>query len=171
MILLALSALLCSSCKEVDQPTNSNQSQESLEDWIVGTWTLTEISQQNGTISVNGFQTSTFTATGEDVTGMITFTDSPKSYSNISSYNSVMTIVIAGQTTTQTIPIAGTGSGTWSLDTDENIVLSSSGKDETFEVLESSENRIKVKFPFEQSETTGPVTTLTKAEVIAVYQK
>ena len=67
------------SCKEVETPTNSDQ-KEGLASWLPGIWTLTEVTQMNGSISINGFQTSTFTGVGENV---VTVTPDPNICSSV----------------------------------------------------------------------------------------
>ncbi|MFY0643886.1 MAG: hypothetical protein JXR19_05420 [Bacteroidia bacterium] len=165
-----LSLLVISSCKEVETP-NSPDPKDGLESWLPGKWNLTEVSQENGIISVNGFQTSTFTSVGKNIIGSIEFTKNPDEYSSSTSYDNVMTVVILNQTTEQTIPINGTDSGSWSVNDQDNIELVSSTQTTEYEVLESSSTRIKVKFPWLLTQTNTGITTVTSADVIAVYQK
>ena len=172
LLLIALGTIICHSCKEVEQPASpSEENKETLEDWLPGTWNLTEVQQENGVISVNGFQTSTFTAVGKNISGSISFTENPNEYNSSASYDNVMTVTIFNQTTEQTIPINGTDNGSWTIDAQENIELTSTSGTTSYEVLESSSSRIKVKFPWSLTQSNSGVTTVTSADVIAVYQK
>ncbi len=173
IVYILFATLLFSSCKEVIvEDPKANNGTETIEDWLPGSWSLKAISQENGVIKINGFQTGSFTAVGENVQGTIVFNENPKTFSTTASYTSKMTVTIANQTSTQSIPINGTDNGSWDIDDNDDILITGSNNTEQlYEVIEASSSKIIVKFKLLISETANGFTTETTADVIATYEK
>lgn len=176
LLLFALSMGLFVSCSNDDDSTTPID--ESL---IPGTWSLTGISSENGSVTATADAlplpvSGSYTVSGKDITAQVTFTESSTEDPNTFTSSGGFTIEAEATFPTldpitfeETIPDF-IGSGEWRVE-GNRLIISSEGEEQFFEISNLTAESITLKVPINETveeqgftlEITGiQVFTLTK---------
>lgn len=160
-IFLALVVMFASCEKEESSTTTTTNAVNNNTDTTViisnilpGTWIIDDVQQSNGKSYLPGTSTlvSTFTGTGQNVQGTMSFSTNPNQASQSLSYDLVLDIKfqnpgLPNQTQTITLP-ATSSSGTWAIDNDSNIVYTDSSNTKLYyDVVSKSANQLEISTP------------------------
>ena len=153
--------LLFLSCSE-DDPIGVN----TLENQLVGTWKLTEITQEGTTTTdLQGVPiTSDFTSEGKNINAQVTFTQNPNNFTSSGNYTSVVTITFLGQGTTQEIPVQiddFLNQGTWSINGSE-LTITQNSEAQTAIITEITDTTLKFEIEVNQEVVAQGITSTTE---------
>ncbi len=162
LLLFLTSSILFTSCDK-DDDSVSIEIDETL---IPGEWDLTALNVENGkTITITGDQriNESYTSFGKNFELLVSFSDSSFLYSALSYgvYTSVITTTFSGESTTKEVLISDfLPDGKWN--TEGNLlIITKDGVSKSFEILELSQNTIRLKTEINETKETleGSITT------------
>lgn len=162
------------SCSEDDTDTVIDES------FLSGTWSLTEITSENGTVTLTSDVlplpvSGNYSVSGENITSQIIFTVGGENEDNTFTSSGGFTLIGEATFTTQD-PIRieedvteFLGEGTWTVENNE-LTITSSGTSETFP-LTGNENTIRLTFPIDETVEENGVTLDISGTQIFVFTK
>ena len=118
---------------------------------LLGTWTLTEESQEGvASIILQGVPlTGSITSTSKDLDASITFSENPSVLTVVGSYTEIITASFATLTRTEEIPVVlnnELSQGTWSL-SQGVITLSGGNEVQEINIIELTGTTLKIEIP------------------------
>ncbi len=166
---LFLFALILFSCSGDD-----DNSQESHDSKLIGTWNLSALEVTNGSaiVTVNGSSTNgSFNALGKDYDATLTFTESPNQVNYEGTYAVTLNYSVLGQTVTQEVPgEALSGDASWEV-VGDTLVTTETGVSTKFFIKELTNTSLKLERVYnEQQEINGQNVTF-QGELYAAFTK
>jgi hypothetical protein len=177
--LLLCSAVVLASCSKDDDDDSGNNAggnsgSVTLSSVIEGEWDLVSFEQQNGSTSVNGNPTATFSSVGRDFEGGMIF-NSDGSMSADMGYTTDLETVVAGvQTITETITFPKTQtSGTYQvLSNTEIAAIGVAGSDPiTYTVSNLTATTMTWTAPITATQSQGGITNTSTFDVVIGLEK
>jgi len=156
--ILSLSILVFFASCEKDDPS-FNQAD------AAGTWTLTSMTCNDGSVAVSGSGippiTSTYTASGKDYNVTVAF-NADGTYNSQGSYTAVLKINYSG-TIQETEVDSGvfTGTGTWSL-SGNTLTTTTAGETSSGTIEELTSSKMVIAVSINETDTSSGFTTTTK---------
>ena len=146
------SIILFISCNNSEDSTPIDTTAQ--EDDLVGTWSLTEITQDGtATATVQGVPVETnYTSFGKNIDAQIVFTQNPNNFTASGGFTSVVTVTLLGQSTTEEFPIVIDGvlnQGTWEVNQGV-ITVTQNSDSQAFNITELTDTRLKLEIELKQ---------------------
>jgi len=152
-ILFISITLFLFSCNEDDAtPIDTNAQEQDL----IGTWNLTEESQDGKVISEQGIEVGTITSVGKDMDAQIVFTANPNNFTGSGGYTDVVNVSVLGQSIAEEEVVVSINDlinqGSWSID-QGILTLTANSVDQTANITELTTTTLKVEFDIEETST------------------
>lgn len=158
-----------------DNQNNNNNTKANLSNIIEGDWKLTSLEQKNGETKTNGTVITTFSGSGSDFQGVITFNTDGTVRSEIA-YKMTQVLTVSGTTQTVTTDIPGTVTkGNYEIlsNTEIKTSVTAAGNNTptTFEVSGLSPTTMTWESKIEQTTTQGGATATTTFDLTYALEK
>lgn len=181
LAIMLASAIACSKDDKDDvtnNPTTNNNGNNGNNNptpaqMIVGDWEMNGF-DQDGDATSGGTTVYTYTMVGSNFSGLFSF-KSDNTYENSTEYDIDMTMTIPGfgnQTVNQTVNTSD--SGTWTINTDGDLVIISDSNTNAPQVLEIatiSNNKLILKGSISQQQTQGGITATVTGNSTLSFEK
>ena len=134
---------------------------------LVGTWSLTEITQDGtATSTVQGVPVETnYTSFGKNIDAQIAFSQNPNNFTASGGFTSVVTVTLLGQSTSQEFPIVIDGvlnQGTWEVN--QGIITVTQNNDsQSLNITQLTDTQLKLEIELKQDVVIQGTTFSTKS--------
>lgn len=165
-IFLLILPVVIFSCSKEDDPIPTSEG-------MVGEWSMTALSYKGSTTTkVSGFSAKAdFTGTGKDIDFVTTFTADPNNVSSEGSYTIVLKTTIAGQSTTEEVPLDEViMDGTWSLE-GRTLTVTNGDLSQDATVTKQSDTTLQFKVDVTETEGDADISVTTVLHAVYTFEK
>lgn len=141
---LAIITTACSKEEETSSNNNNNGgTAATLQEALPGDWSITKLEQKNGVMDM-GIAQVTFTGNATNLSAGMNF-KSDGSFTTNGSYTMTLAMDFMGQIIPQSQAVDATGAGSWSVNADGDLVLSTAGEQAVaYEVISRTASKIEM---------------------------